>query len=180
MSSVQVLMTNSLCFFSCRKSLRFFSAHILKLCVFSQKCARKTQNADQKLSLPATYGQTNVQINTIPVTYGQTNVQTVLQYLCTCIDILRGLGLVVKHCTTYQGIACSIPHSPNLNYVKVKVDMYWYYPGKWSHVLYTWHFINLVCHVGGRSSLLHYGSQTQKLTICMPRPQIGMSVCVIK
>jgi len=38
-------------FFSCRKSLRFFSAHILKLCVFYQKCAWKTQNADQKLSL---------------------------------------------------------------------------------------------------------------------------------
>jgi len=39
--------------FSCQKSLRFFSAHILKLCVFSQKCAWKTQNADQKLSLPS-------------------------------------------------------------------------------------------------------------------------------
>ena len=41
----------NLLLFSCRKSLRFFSAHILTLCVFSQKCAWKTQNADQKLSL---------------------------------------------------------------------------------------------------------------------------------
>ena len=29
----------------------FLKAHILKLCVFSQKCAWNTQNADQKLSL---------------------------------------------------------------------------------------------------------------------------------
>ena len=43
--------TLKLLFFSCRKSLRFFSAHILKLCVFPQKWAWKTQNADQKLSL---------------------------------------------------------------------------------------------------------------------------------
>jgi len=47
----KVLVSN---FFSCRKSLRFFSAHILKLCVFSQKGAWKTQNADQKLLLPVT------------------------------------------------------------------------------------------------------------------------------
>jgi len=32
-SSVKLLL------FSCRKSLCFFSAHILKLCVFFQKCA---------------------------------------------------------------------------------------------------------------------------------------------
>jgi len=105
-------------------------------------------------------------INTIPATYGQSNVQTVLQYVHVHVLIfLRGLGLVsvvVKHWATYPGIACSIPHSPNLNYVNVKVDMYGYYPGKWSQVLYTWHFINLVCHVGGRFSLLQYGSQTQK------------------
>jgi len=44
----KVLISN---IFSCRKSMRFFSAHILKLCVFPQKCAWKTQNADQKLSL---------------------------------------------------------------------------------------------------------------------------------
>ena len=43
--------TLKLLLFSCWKSLRFFSAHILKLCVFSQKCAWKTQNADHNLSL---------------------------------------------------------------------------------------------------------------------------------
>jgi len=50
-SSVLHFSTLKLLLFSCRKSLRFFSAHILKLCVFSQKCAWKTQNANQKLSL---------------------------------------------------------------------------------------------------------------------------------
>ena len=50
-SSVLHFSTLKLFLFSCRKSLRFFSAHNLKLCVFSQKCAWKTQNADQKLSL---------------------------------------------------------------------------------------------------------------------------------
>jgi len=52
-SSVLHFSTLKLLLFSCQKSLRFFSAHILKLCVFSQKCAWKTQNADQKLSLRA-------------------------------------------------------------------------------------------------------------------------------
>jgi len=33
------LLYSEITFFSCRKSLRFFSAHILKLCVFPQKCA---------------------------------------------------------------------------------------------------------------------------------------------
>jgi len=50
-SSVLHFSTLKLFLFSCRKSLRFFSARILKLCVFPQKCAWKTQNADQKLSL---------------------------------------------------------------------------------------------------------------------------------
>jgi len=50
-SSVLHFSTLKLLRVSCRKSLRFFSAHILKLCVISQKCAWKTQNADQKLSL---------------------------------------------------------------------------------------------------------------------------------
>jgi len=50
-SSVLHFSTLKLLLFSCRKSLRFLSAHILKLCVFSQTCAWKTQNADQKLSL---------------------------------------------------------------------------------------------------------------------------------
>ena len=50
-SSVLHFSTLNLLLFSCRKSLRFFSAHILKLCVFPQKCAWKTQNADQKLSV---------------------------------------------------------------------------------------------------------------------------------
>jgi len=52
-SPVLHFSTLKLLLFTCRKSLRCFSAHILKLCVFSQKCAWKTQNADQKLSLPA-------------------------------------------------------------------------------------------------------------------------------
>jgi len=42
-SSVLHFSTLKLILFSCRKSLRFLSAHILKLCVFSQKCAWKTQ-----------------------------------------------------------------------------------------------------------------------------------------
>jgi len=50
-SSVLHFSTLKLLLFSSWKSLHFFSAHILKLCVFSQKCAWKTQNADQKLSL---------------------------------------------------------------------------------------------------------------------------------
>jgi len=54
-SSVLHFSTLKLLLFSCRKSLRFFSAHILKLCVFPQKCAWKTQNADQKLSLVITH-----------------------------------------------------------------------------------------------------------------------------
>jgi len=41
--SVLHFSTLKLLLFSCRKLLRFFSAHILKLCVFSQKCAWKTQ-----------------------------------------------------------------------------------------------------------------------------------------
>jgi len=54
-SSVLHFSTLKLLLFSCRKSLRFFSAHILKRCVFSKKCAWKTQNADQKLSLVMCY-----------------------------------------------------------------------------------------------------------------------------
>jgi len=59
-SSVLHFTTLKLLLFSCRKSLRFFSAHILKLCVFSKKCAWKTQNADQKLSLGMDIGDCNI------------------------------------------------------------------------------------------------------------------------
>ena len=50
-SHVLHFSTLKLLLFSCRKSLRFFSAHILKLCVFPPKYAWKMQNADQTLLL---------------------------------------------------------------------------------------------------------------------------------
>jgi len=45
------LLHSEITSFNLSKIIAFFNAHILKLCIFSQKCAWNTQNANQKLSL---------------------------------------------------------------------------------------------------------------------------------
>ena len=107
-SSVLRFSTLKLLLFSCRKSLRFFSAHVLKLCVFSQKCAWKTQIADQKLSL---------QVHNRHVIYPHTCLKPLYLYHVLYLSIFRHRQVTrsLGQCTGTTPISISLPCTVSLH-----------------------------------------------------------------